>query len=234
MRCFFALSFLLIVFAGQAQPWKSYTLNPYGDTLNRLDQKGLKQGPWVIHVDALRGEKGYDEQGFFVNDKKDGRWVRFSPMGDKVAEENYRFGAKDGKCTYYTDIGFRLRDESWRAIDPSKSLDTVPVFDLNDPNKIVDHVVVKLEGQTVKHGTWTYYDPETGDVIKTERYFLDKLQTGLGNGDDELAPIGISGGKAVSDTAGKKAMAKPQVILDYEKKNSGKKKVKVRDGSTGY
>ena len=66
MRCFFALSFLLLVFAGQAQPWKSYTLNPYGDTLNRLDQKGLKQGPWVIHVDALRGEKGYDEQGFFV------------------------------------------------------------------------------------------------------------------------------------------------------------------------
>jgi hypothetical protein len=28
-------------------------------------------------------------------------------------------------------------------------------------------------------------------------------------------------------------MAKPQVVLDYEKKN-GKKKIKVRDGRTGY
>ena len=27
-------------------------------------------------------------------------------------------------------------------------------------------------------------------------------------------------------------MAKPQAVLDYEKKNSGKKKVKVRDGQT--
>ena len=36
-----------------AQP-KSFTLTAKGDTLNRVDQKGLKQGPWVIHVDDLR------------------------------------------------------------------------------------------------------------------------------------------------------------------------------------
>jgi hypothetical protein len=55
--------------------------------------------------------------------------------------------------------------------------------------------------------------------------------------EDELAPIDISTGsttKAKSDTTGKKTAAKPQAVLDYEKKNAGKKKVKTRDGQTGY
>ena len=54
--------------------------------------------------------------------------------------------------------------------------------------------------------------------------------------EDELAPIDISTGsttKSKSDTTGKKT-AKPQAVLDYEKKNAGKKKVKTRDGQTGY
>jgi hypothetical protein len=38
---------------------------------------------------------------------------------------------------------------------------------------------------------------------------------------------------AKSDTVTKKNLTKPQAILDYEKKNAGKKKIKVRDGKTG-
>jgi hypothetical protein len=113
-------------------------------------------------------------------------------------------------------------------------MDTVDVYDVNDATKIVDRVIVKLEGQTMKHGAWTYYDPEWGNIVKTENYFLDKIQTGNNAGtDDELKPIDVSTGKAKTDTAGKKAPSKPQVILDYEKKNSGKKSIKVRDGRTG-
>ena len=108
----------------------------------------------------------------------------------------------------------------WRAVDPSRTMDTVPVFDVIDPSKIVDEVVVKLDHTTYKHGTWKYYDPEWGTVVKTEEYFLDKLKT-PDNGDD-LKPI---------DPASK-TVSKPKVVLDYEKKNSGRKKIKVRDGST--
>jgi hypothetical protein len=32
----------------------------------------------------------------------------------------------------------------------------------------------------------------------------------------------------------KKKIPKPAEVLQYEKKNAGKKKVKVRDGATGY
>jgi hypothetical protein len=232
MRFIFAF-FLLISINGFSQ-WKSFIISVRGDTLNRVDLKDRKQGPWVIHIEELRGEPGYDEQGMFVNDKKDGPWTRFSLMGDKIAEESYRFGSLDGKCRYYTRAGLLQRVESWRAVDPNKTMDTVDVYDPNDVTKIVDRVIVKLEGQTMKHGAWTYYDPEWGNVVKTENYFLDKIQTGSSPGlDDDLKPIDVSTGKAKTDTAGKKASTKPQVILDYEKKNSGKKSIKVRDGKTG-
>lgn len=221
---------LFISISGQAQ-WKDYILSVRGDTLNRVDMKGLRQGPWVVHVEELRGEPGFDEQGYYIDSKKDGAWVRFSLEGDKIAEENYRWGCLNGRNKYYTRNGGLLRIESWRAIDPQKTMDTVDVFDLHDPSKVIDHVVVKLEGQTLKHGEWTYFNPIEGTVEHTERYFLDKLQTGA-EGDDDLKILGVSSNK--SDTVGKAAMKKPQAILDYEKKNAGKKKVKTRDGATGY
>lgn len=239
MRLIFALS-LLISLNGFGQ-WKSYIIGVRGDTLNRLDMQGKKQGPWVIHIAELRGEPGFDEQGYFVDDKKDGLWVRFSLMGDKIAEENYRWGVLDGKAKYYTRTGGLMRTESWRAVDPNKTMDTVDVYDVYDPSKVIDRVVVKVTGQTNRHGEWTYYDPMWGTILKTERYFLNKLQTGdengiAGNGtdDDDIKPLAVTKGKtgkAASDTATKK-LPKPQAVLDYEKKNT-KKKIKSRDGQTG-
>jgi hypothetical protein len=229
----FILVAFLFISSNSFGQWKDYIISVRGDTLNRVDMKGLKQGPWVIHVEALRGEPGYDEQGYFTDDKKDGLWVRFSLVGDKIAEENYRWGSLNGKARYYTRLGALVREENWRAVDPNKNMDTVDVLDLNDPTKVIDRVVVKLTGQTYKHGTWTYYEPEWGGVVKTERYFLDKLQTG-NEGDDEIKPIAITDpDKPKTDSIGNKTVVKPQVVLDYEKKNSGKKKVKTRDGQTG-
>jgi hypothetical protein len=218
---------LLISFNSFGQQWKSYIISVRGDTLNRVDQQGLKQGPWVIHAEALRGEPGYDEQGYFIDDKKDGVWVRFSLMGDKLAKENYRWGVLDGKAQYFTRTGGLLREENWRAVDPKKTMDTVDVTDINDPTKVIDRVVVKLEGQTYKHGAWKYYDPEWGTIVKEENYFLGKLDGDKGDGTDELKPIDVTDSKP-------KEVKKPQAVLDYEKKNSGKKKVRTRDGSTGY
>lgn len=224
---------LLFISAAANAQLKSYTLTPKGDTLNRVDLKGLKQGPWSVHIADLRGERGYEEEGYFENDRKEGSWKKFSLEGVKIAEENYRWGKLNGKCQYYTYNGGLLRLESWRAIDPAIAFDTVAVYDLKDASKVIDHVVVKNEGVAMKHGAWVYYDPREGTVEETQHYVMNKLQDedNLLAGDDDLRPIDISS-KAKSDTSGKK-IAKPQAILDYEKKNSGKKKIKVRDGSTG-
>lgn len=207
-----------------------------GDTLNCIDYNGKKQGRWVVQMPELRGEPGYEEQGIYLNDKKEGTWQQFSLMGDLIAIENYRWGNKNGKCFYYTRVGQPLREESWKAVNPDNPYDTVDVYDLHDPTKVSERVLVKLDGFTLRHGTWKFYNPDFGTIEKTEQYKHDKLVV-AGQVEDELAPIDISSkslAKEKLDTTGKKTVPKPKVVLDYEKKNTGKKSIKVRDGKTGY
>lgn len=234
---------LLISFNSHAQ-WKSYIIGKRHDTLNRVDMKGMKQGRWVEHFDPLRGEDGYDEQGFYWNDKRDGVWKRFTTDGDLLAVENYYLGMKSGKCKYYLYTGELLREESWRAIDPKSPYDTVDVVDVNDPSKIVRKEIVKIEPNSYKNGTWTYYNND-GTIQSTEEWVMNKKKEDIAvttNGaEDDLAPIDVSKGatgKTKSNSTAaqadeKKQAAKPKEVLDFEKKNSGKKKIKVRDGSTG-
>jgi len=202
-----------------------------GDTLNCVDQNNLKQGRWVNRVENLRGEPGYTEQGVYNDGMKEGAWTTFSLMGDLLAKENYKWGYKNGLCSYYNLYGL-LREESWKAIDPANPYDTIEVPTLN--SDIVYTRVIKVEAFTVKHGTWNYYDPQTGMIVKTEEYVLDQLV------DPKKKNIVLANGKIVSDTTSNKAdtttaksAVKPKEVLDYEKKNSNKKKIKVRDGATG-
>jgi hypothetical protein len=93
---------------------------------------------------------------------------------------------------------------------------------------------VKVESLTVKHGTWKFYNPMTGTIEETQQWAMDRPKVEAM--EDDLAPIDVA---ATADAGGetadakKKTLPKPQAILDYEKKNAGKKKIKVRDGSTG-
>jgi hypothetical protein len=231
MRYLFIL-ILLISVSAQAQ-WKNYIIGAKGDTLNRIDMKGQKQGPWVVHIDDLRGERGYEEEGIFWNDKKEGTWRRFSLEGDLIAIENYRYGYKDGKNTYFNYQGELMREESWRAIDPKNPYDTVNVYDLQDPTKVVGRQSIKVEPNSYKNGTWRFYDPQMGTIEKTEEWVMDKPKEKPKVVEDDMAPIDPATGEATVKKDEKKVMTKPQAVLDFEKKNAGKKKIKVRTGSTG-
>lgn len=172
-----ALLFVLIFGSYSAVgQWKDYLLTRKGDTLNRIDWAGKKQGPWVVAVPELRGERGYEEEGFFVNDVKEGIWKKFSLEGVKIAEENYRWGKLNGKQLYYSFNGGLIREEHWRAMDPANAYDTVAVYDLKDPDKMIGEVVVKNEGMAMRHGKFTYYDPRSGVILQTEQYVMNKLQ----------------------------------------------------------
>ena len=74
LRQLFLLATMLFLFFtnGMAQ-YKSYRLNADGDTLNAIDQKDMRQGKWVIKVEPLRGEPGYEEEGVFKNNNKESR-----------------------------------------------------------------------------------------------------------------------------------------------------------------
>jgi len=199
---------------------KNYIIGVKGDTLNKVDSKGMKQGKWINHYDEVRSEPGYEEEGMYVNNRKEGGWRLYTLDGDLAGLENYRWGNKDGVCQYFNKAGSLTREESWRAMNPDKQYDTLEIEDIDNLNHF-HTVIVKNEGVAIKHGTWKFYDPTTGMILRTETYTMGKRETAKKD-------------TAVSDSAAtvKKSMAKPKEVQDYEKKNAGKKKVRVRDGAT--
>jgi hypothetical protein len=209
----------LFLMNGVAQ-YKSYKLNDKRDTINAIDKKKLKQGKWVIHIDELRGEPGYEEEGIFKNDKKEGIWRMYNLTGDIIGVENYKLGGKDGIQQYYTYLGDLFREESWRGYDPEAPYDTIAVYGTGS-NEIVDYKIVKAEQYSVRHGEWRYYEPGTGRLVKSEKYDRGLLEK--------------TSAKAVTaaavETKPKKVEKTPE-MLEWEKKNKGKKRV-IRDGRTG-
>ena len=219
---------LLFISIAASSQCKSYRLTNNGDTINCIDNNDKRQGKWSVRVEGVRGEPGYEEEGIYKDGKKEGVWRVYTSMGDLSAIERYRWGNKDGKSQYYSIAG-PVREESWKAVNPANPYDTVDVIDPVDPSK-VERRVVKIEGTAVKHGPWKYFDNSSGAIIKTENYFLDKLEDpakalSAANGD------AFSPDSANSKTAKAPAKIKPKEVLDFEKK-IGKKKVKVIDGTT--
>lgn len=226
--------FLMLLSVQAYSQCKEYIIGVKGDTLNCVDTKGRKQGRWVVRVDNVRGERGYEEEGAYLNGQKEGTWRRFSLEGDLVAVENYRWGYKNGQSIYMTPMGDPLREENWKAVNPENPYDTVDVYDPDNPYRIIEKQVVKLEGTSLKHGVWKFYDPMSGRLEKKETWIFDKLKTDPSD-EDDLAPIDVSTGTSTAaKPEEKKKVPKPQAVLEYEKKNAGKKKVRTRDGATGF
>ena len=211
---------LLISLHGYGQ-YKDYTISVKGDTLNAVDMKGLKQGKWVQRYDQVRGEPGFEEEGEYKDNMKEGVWRKYTLMGDMVAMEEYRWGYKNGVSRYFNGLGELLREESWKALNPDKQYDTIDVENVDLPGQFKT-VVVKNEGASIRHGVWKYYDPTSGFIDKTEFYSLGALDKGQ-------KPATTTAAKTTKET---KTSSKPKEVLDFEKKNAGKKKIKVRDGST--
>jgi hypothetical protein len=226
------LSLLLLSFQldSYAQ-YKQFKLSPDGDTLNIIDQKGLKQGKWVNTIPALRGEAGYEEEGEYKNDKKDGIWRLYASSGDIVGVENYKWGGKDGLQQYYTYVGVLTREEEWRSINPDAPYDTVAIYG-TDNNQITGYKIVRVTQYSVPDGIWKYYDDQTGEEVKEEKYDHGRLI----NDDGTTASAGtvlINAKPAITDTT-KKAPVKTPEILEYEKKYSKKKRDHMeRSGETG-
>ena len=201
---------------------KSFRINDHGDTLNCIDNDNNKQGKWINHYDQLRGEPGFEEEGEYKNNLKEGKWRKYDLSGYLIAIENFRWGNKDGNQQYFYQ-GEIVREESWRAIDPEKKFDTIDVPDLYDHYKVT-RKVIKVESYSLKEGVWKYYRPGSLSLIKTETYVLDKLQI------PKLENTNNSSDSTANKPPAKKVV--PDQVKAFEKKNSGKK-IKYKDGSTG-
>ncbi len=226
---FFSILFIFIYCSDSIAQYKSFSLTQDRDTVNIIDKKGLKQGKWIVTVPEIRSEPGYEEEGIYKNGKKDGIWRRYSTQGDLLAIENYRFGGKDGVQQYYTFVGQLQKEEEWHSYNPDAPYDTIPIYG-TDNNQIISYKIVKAQQYSVPNGTWKYYDTESGNVIKVEKYDRGSL---LKDTDQDKA-LASNDKPAVDSTKPKpKIKTKPQEVLDYEKKYSKKKRDHLeREGST--
>jgi hypothetical protein len=201
--------------------YKSFILSPKGDTLNVVDKNNLKQGRWVISVVELRGEPGYDEEGYFKDDKKTGPWRRYNSTGDILAVENYKAGGKEGVQEYFTFLGDLIRHEEWKGYDPNLPYDTIAVYGQGN-NEVSTYKIVKAEQYSVPNGVWKYYAPGE-KFIKAETYDHGRLL----KADNNTAVVA----KKAADVTGE--TGKTKEILEYEKKYSKKKRKQMeREGKT--
>ena len=197
--------------------WKDFVIGPKGDTLNCVDKQDKKQGRWVNHFDEIRGEPGFEEEGEYKNDRKEGTWRLYTLQGDLTGVEYYKWGNKNGVCQYFGMNGGLLREESWRALNPDNAYDTLTIEDIDHLDKYKT-VIVKNDGVAIKDGEWKWYDPATGMIARTEVYTLGKKEASKSTSSTTAA------------AAGAKTATKPKEVLEFEKK-AGKKKVKVQNGS---
>ena len=210
---------IMLLFSSSAtfSQYKSFSLSQTGDTINRIDKKDLKQGKWVINVPELRGEPAYIETGFYKNGKKEGIWKIYDNTEDLLAVEQYKYGGKEGTQQYFTRFGQLIREENWKAYNPDAPYDTIPVYGTGS-NEILEFKIVKAEQYSVKNGEWKFYEASSGRLLRTEHW-------------DRGAPLREAKPEVVIDDAPKKKQ-KPIEVLEFEKLNSHKKKVKLREGAT--
>lgn len=213
---------LLVTFAiNTTAQYKDFTIGPKGDTLNIVDSKGLKQGKWVNSVPEIRGEPGYEEEGFYKNNQKTGPWRRYNSTGDIIAIENFKNGGKHGIQEYFSFLGNIQRHEEWKGYDPDAPFDTIPVYGQGN-NEVIDYKIVRSNQYSVEHGEWRYYDAG-GRLTKLENYDRGQLL--------KDAPKQTPVATATPDKP--KEKVKTKEILEYEKKYSKKKRAQMeRDGRT--
>jgi len=145
----------------------SFEVLENGDTINKLDSKGIQHGRWVIDHDAHFEEQGSIEVGSFDYGVRTGTWKMYTLQGVLQSEENYRKGLLDGEAIYYEE-GKTICIGHYLALNAKQLYDTVMV---EDPiTNEFKPVKIKTDVGSIRHGTWTFFDPYTKQITRLVEY----------------------------------------------------------------
>jgi hypothetical protein len=78
----------------------------------------------------------------------------------------------DGEVKYY-DRGHLYCVGNYRGLNASQAYDTIVVMD--PVTQAESYKVISTENGTLRHGTWKYYNPGTGQLMREEEYQVDEL-----------------------------------------------------------
>lgn len=151
---------------------KTSSTDQHQDSLNKTDTQNRKQGMWFYSHEALRGEPAYMEFGNYQDGRKSGLWYKVDKFGQLMAIENFSNDVLNGTSHYYQN-GRLVCTGNYRGLNPDNKYDSIYV---TNPVTYLDTlVIVPSEKGSLKHGTWRYYNPMTGQLEREEEYQVDDL-----------------------------------------------------------
>lgn len=139
---------------------------------NLTDSKGVRIGLWWITTPERMGEDGFTEFGHYDNGSKTGRWYKMDGENNLVSIESYKDNVLNGESKYF-EKGKLTCIGHYRGINERNKFDTIVV--VNPQNGYEFIKALPAENSTQRHGSWKYYDPQTGKLVKEEEYQVDNL-----------------------------------------------------------
>ncbi len=98
---------------------QSYEVTKAGDTINKIDVEGKKQGKWIVYGKNKPGTCYQTEQkveeGKYQDNKKSGLWVEYYCNGYLKTKLQYVNGRPDGYCVIYHDNGKIQEEGQWSS-----------------------------------------------------------------------------------------------------------------------
>jgi antitoxin component YwqK of YwqJK toxin-antitoxin module len=118
------------------------------------------------------GEPGVSEFGNYEHGSKYGLWYKIDHSGDLLSIENFRNNVLDGEVKYY-DQGRLYCIGHYRGLNPRNKFDTIVV--MHPVTQEEQYKVISTDQGALRHGTWQYFDPANGYLVKEEEYQVDEL-----------------------------------------------------------
>ncbi len=112
MRMFVLNIILLITITFSYGQWKSYTIYK-GDTINKIDQQGRKQGLWIFFNPQYKG--GIVQIGHYKNNMKEGLWTIYYPNGNIKAKITFHHNRQYGPVVLYYPNGKVNEQGYWKG-----------------------------------------------------------------------------------------------------------------------
>lgn len=141
--------------------------------VNQSDAYGKKQGMWYYSVAARMGEPATIEFGNYINGKRMGIWYKINRnTEDLISIETFKDGMLDGEVKYF-EMGKLYCIGHYLALNPTQKYDTIVITDPVSQEE--SYKVLSTESGAIRHGTWRYYNAETGQMTKEEEYAAGDL-----------------------------------------------------------
>ncbi len=99
----------------------SFIAYPQNDALESTEKKTLVKEGKLEKVTTYHTNGAISQEGYLKENKLHGKWISYSPTGEKIAIANYKKGKKEGTWLHWTNEG--LIEVEYSANKPTRKVE---------------------------------------------------------------------------------------------------------------